>query len=89
MSADSPLKSQSRQRTLFFVIVGLAAAAIACCALGRWIGWFQFCGGILVVLGGVFFLLAEDRRWPVALLLLGLALFFGETLLNFIRALGG
>lgn len=69
-------------RVLFFVVVGLAAAVIVCALSGQTFGWSRLCGGGIALLGGFFLLLAEDKRWPLILLLVGLVLFFADSLLT-------
>ncbi len=68
-------------RTVFVVIVALAAALIMCSLLTRTIGWMRLCGGGLILIGAFFLLLAEHKGWPAAILLVGLALFFWDTLI--------
>lgn len=68
-------------RALFVVIVGLAAAIVLCGLLTQSFGWTRVCGSGILIVGAVWFVLANDRKWPAVILLLGLALFFADALL--------
>jgi hypothetical protein len=73
-------------RALFVVIVGLAAAIVLCGLLTQSFGWTRICGSGILIVGAIWFLLANDRRWPAIVLLLGLALFFSDALLALLPA---
>lgn len=73
-------------RALFVVIVGLAAAIVLCGLLTQSFGWTRVCGSGVLIIGAIWLLLANDRRWPVIVLLLGLALFFADALLALLPA---
>ncbi len=66
-------------RTAFFVIIGLAIMLILCSLVTRAVGWPRFCGGGLLLVGALLLLTSEDKGWPLVLLLLGLAMFFGDV----------
>lgn len=82
------LRTPGSNRTLFFVIVGLAALLILCAVATQTLGWTRLCGGGLFLVGALFALLAEDKRWPLLILALGLALFFADSLLAFLSSGG-
>jgi membrane-bound ClpP family serine protease len=79
-----PVRSSSPgpNRTVFYVIVGLAVSLITCALVTRAVGWTRLCGGGLLLMGAIFLLLAEDKRWPVILLLVGALLMAAEWLLG-------
>ena len=77
--ANNPLH-KGPNRTVFFVIVGLALVIVLCGLTSQTVGWNRLCGGGMFVIGGIFLLLAEDKRWPVVILLMGLVLFFIDVL---------
>jgi 4-hydroxybenzoate polyprenyltransferase len=66
-------------RTAFFVIVGLAIMLILCSLVTRVVGWPRFCGGGLILVGALLALTSEEKGWPLVILLLGLAMFFGDV----------
>lgn len=82
MRDNDPQITTGPNRTVFFVILVLAGAVIMCGLLTQAVGAARLCGGGLLLVGGVFFLLAEDKRWPLVLVLIGLALFFGGALVG-------
>ncbi|MBN2472617.1 MAG: hypothetical protein JXN59_17975 [Anaerolineae bacterium] len=69
---------QTSNRTIFFVVIGLAIMLILCSMVTQAVGWPRFCGGGLILLGAVLALGAEEKGWPIVILLLGLAMFFGD-----------
>lgn len=74
-------RPDTSNRTVFVVIVALAATLILCSLFTRTVGWMRLCGGGLILTGAFFLLLAERKGWPAAILLAGLALFFWDTLI--------
>jgi len=83
----SRLESRSgSDRTLFYVILALAISIIVCGVLTQSFGWNRVCGSGVLVVGAVLFLLADDKKWPAVILLAGLALFFGDSLLALLPA---
>ncbi len=89
MSDRRPARRPSSNRVVFYVIVGLAAVLILCGLVTQSIGWTRLCGGSLVVIGGAFFLLMPDKRRPILVILIGLALFFAESLLAWLTTGSG
>ena len=73
-------RMKSSNRVVFYAIIGLAVLLILCTVVTQTVGWTRVCGGGLLLVGGLFFLLAEDKRWPALILLAGLALFFWDVL---------
>lgn len=73
-------------RTVFFVIIGLAIILILCSLVTQAVGWPRFCGGGLILLGALLALTSEEKGWPIIMLLLGLAMFFGDVVVALIGA---
>jgi membrane-bound ClpP family serine protease len=72
-------------RILFYAILGLAVLLILCSLVTQAVGWPRFCGGGLILTGAFFLLLAENKRWPALILLIGLLLFFVDLQAIFSR----
>lgn len=70
--------TQASNRTVFFVVIGLAVILILCSLVTQAVGWPRFCGGGLILLGAPLALSSEEKGWPIIILLLGLAMFFGD-----------
>lgn len=68
-------------RTVWAIIVGLAVVVILCGVVTRAVGLPRLCGSVVFLMGLVFLVLANDKRWPALLLLIGALLFFAENLL--------
>jgi len=73
-------------RTAFYVIIALALSIIVCGVLTQSFGWNRVCGSAVLVIGAVLFLLADDKKWPAVILIAGLAVFFGDSLLGLLSA---
>ncbi len=68
-------------RVVFYAIIGLAVLLILCTLVTRAVGWPRVCGGGLFVIGLVFLVLANEKRWPgLVIMLAGVALFFIDSL---------
>jgi Flp pilus assembly protein protease CpaA len=87
MTKRSRLASgRASNRTVFYAIIALAVSIIVCGVLTQSFGWNRVCGSGVLVVGAVLFLLADDKKWPAVILLAGLALFFGDSLLALLPA---
>lgn len=75
-------------RTVFFVIIGLAVILILCSLVTQAVGWPRFCGGGLILVGALLVLTSEEKGWPIIMLLLGLAMFFGDFVVSLIGGAG-
>ncbi len=82
MSVPRSPQRPGPNRLVFYAIIGLAVLVILCALVTPAVGWTRLCGGGLAVVGGIFLLLAEDKRWPALIVLAGLALFFADALLG-------
>ena len=87
MTKRSRLASgRASNRTVVYAIIALALSIIVCGVLTQSFGWNRVCGSGVLVVGAVLFLLADDKKWPAVILLAGLALFFGDSLLALLPA---
>lgn len=74
-------------RVVFFVIIGLAVILILCSLVTQAVGWPRFCGGGLILTGALLVLTSEEKGWPVIILFLGLAMFFGDVVVALVGAM--